>query len=103
MQPTTLVVLAVSLLLTGQTYAYHCTNGLAYCGSTLVGRKDYDYSEVQAAYIRETENSGRPPTYAEIPNSLFICDSNGDQLRWINGRKPCGHCIDNGADSDYCA
>jgi hypothetical protein len=105
MQPTTLIVLAVSLLMTGHSHAYECNNHLTYCGSTLVGRKGYSNSDIQAAYTRETDwNSGPAPTDAEIPKSLFKCGASGNKLVWVNGRQPCpGNCVDNGADSDYCA
>jgi hypothetical protein len=104
MQPTTLIILAIGLL-TGHSYAGSCKNHLLYCGSTLVARKGYSNSDIQAAYTRETDwNSGPAPTDAEIPNSLFKCGASGDKLVWVNGRKPCaGNCHDNGAESDYCA
>jgi hypothetical protein len=102
MQLTTLTILAVGLL-TGQSYALFCKNHLLYCGTTLI-YKGYSNSDIQAAYTRETDwNSGPAPTDAEIPNSLFKCGASGEKLVWVNGRKPCGRCVDGGDDnSDYC-
>lgn len=103
MQLTTLIALAIGLL-TGQSYSYECKNAVLYCGSTLVGRKGYSNSDIQAAYTRETDwNSGPAPTDDEIPKSLFKCGASGNKLVWVNNRTPCaGNCVDGGAGSDYC-
>jgi hypothetical protein len=103
MQLTTLTILAVGLL-TGQSYALECKNHLLYCGTTLINSRGYSNSDIQAAYSRETTwNSGPAPTDAEIPSSLFKCGASGKKLVWVNGRKPCGRCVDGGPGrSDYC-
>jgi hypothetical protein len=103
MQPTTLIILAVGLL-TGQSYAITCKNGLLYCGSNLVVRKGWSFSDVQSAYQREKSNNGPAPTDFEVWGSLFKCTKDGNKLKWVNGRTQCGYCVYGGdGRSDYCA
>ncbi|EMD88644.1 hypothetical protein COCC4DRAFT_137230 [Bipolaris maydis ATCC 48331] len=86
------------------TSASNCNTHQLYCGKTLKASRGWTNNEIQSKCLRSTYNDGQYPSINQIDKSLFKCGSAGDTLVWINGRVPCGRCVDGGAGNpDYCA
>ncbi|KAF2758402.1 hypothetical protein EJ05DRAFT_499927 [Pseudovirgaria hyperparasitica] len=90
---STLIGLAVSQLAITAA-AGDCKTFLFYCGHTFKGR---------GKVLADAWNNGQYPSTAQIGQSLFKCAGQGETLVWVNGRTPCGNCVDAGSGrSDYC-
>ncbi|KAH7131850.1 hypothetical protein B0J11DRAFT_209505 [Dendryphion nanum] len=89
--------------LSATAYAGSCKTFLYYCGHNLK-QKGWNDNEIMGKCLADKWNDGYFPKSGEIPHSLFKCAGQGESLVWMNGRQPCGTCINAGAGkSDYCA
>ena len=82
--------------------AGRCETFTLYCGHTLKGL-GWGTSQIQDKVEVDKWNDGQVPTREEVDESLFKCAGQGESLVWLNGRKPCGGCVNAGpGHSDYC-
>ncbi|RAH53034.1 hypothetical protein BO85DRAFT_523869 [Aspergillus piperis CBS 112811] len=75
-------------------FAYGCTEGLIYCGTSLIKKGDY-YEDIVASL----ERSDQPTTSDFILYSRFICTADEDFLVWVD-KCADGACKDNGSGHD---
>ncbi|RAL12408.1 uncharacterized protein BO97DRAFT_424496 [Aspergillus homomorphus CBS 101889] len=74
--------------------AIRCTQGLTYCGTSLVKKGNYT-KDMQNALQRE----GRVSSSHNMLDSLYLCTADEDFLIWRNTCRR-GACQDNGVDRD---